>query len=299
MKTKFNYTTGQLFNFTRDSYLERTSRPIYAIIFLLPFIFLYEAGTILINTDVLNQTQIRVVTFVWLQDLLEHLGTGSRVAWIAPPVFVVIILLGLQVASRTQWYFCLTDYGPMFAECIFLAIPLIVLSLLFNGPAAAPQSRPELAGLCGFLGRVFSVGSDGPVIRAVGLLASQVTHNSLSASIITGIGAGIYEELVFRLILICLLMLLFQDLIGLSHQSAIILSVLISAGLFSAHHHVVLLDGRLGQAVPFTWVEFIFRTLAGVYFAVLFAVRGFGITAGTHALYDVLATVVNAVFFRA
>jgi hypothetical protein len=111
------------------------------------------------------------------------------------------------------------------------------------------------------------------------------------------VGAGIYEELVFRLILICVLMVLFQDVIGLSRQNAIVLSVLMSAALFSAHHHIIWMDGRLARSAPFNWTEFVFRTIAGVYFAILFAIRGFGITAGTHAFYDILATLVNAIFF--
>ena len=109
-KQKHDYPTSQLLNFARDSYLERTSRPIYAILFLLPFIIFYEIGTILINTDVLTQYQVRVVAFVWLQDVLLHLGTSSRFAWIAPPLVVVVILIGLQIASKKQWYFCLSDY---------------------------------------------------------------------------------------------------------------------------------------------------------------------------------------------
>jgi membrane protease YdiL (CAAX protease family) len=121
--------------------------------------------------------------------------------------------------------------------------------------------------------------------------------HSLMTDIVTGVGAGIYEELVFRLILICALMVLFQDLIGMGHQNAVVLSILISAALFSAHHHIVWVDGQLGRSAPFHWTEFGFRTIAGVYFAVLFAIRGFGITAGTHAFYDIIATVVNAIFF--
>ena len=132
---KKDYATAQLLNFARDSYLERTSRPVYAIAFLLPFIIFCEIGTILINTDVLNQYQVRVVAFVWLQDLLRYLGTGSRFAWIAPPLVVVIILIGLQIASKKPWYFCLSDYTPMVFECVSLAVPLIILSLLFNSPA--------------------------------------------------------------------------------------------------------------------------------------------------------------------
>jgi membrane protease YdiL (CAAX protease family) len=124
------------------------------------------------------------------------------------------------------------------------------------------------------------------------------TIHSLMADIVTGVGAGIYEELVFRLILICALMVLFQDVFGVDHKNAVILSVLISAALFSAHHHhIMFLDGRLGRGTPFNLAEFIFRTAAGVYFAGLFAIRGFGITAGTHAFYDIIATVINAFFF--
>ena len=36
------------------------------------------------------------------------------------------------------------------------------------------------------------------------------------------------------------------------------------------------------------WFSASFRCLAGIFFATLFVYRGFGIAAGTHALYDVL-----------
>jgi len=281
--SKQSYSTSQLLNFASDSYLERTTRPLYAIVFLLPFIVFYEIGTFLINTDVLNQSQVRVVAFVWLQHLLEYLGTSDRIAWVAPPLVVIVILIGLQLASRKPWYFCFGDYTPMVLECTLLAVPLIILSLFFNSPVVVEQGS-DLAGAA------LSVVS--PLARG-----PEATH-SLMANIVTGVGAGIYEELVFRLILICVLMVLFQDLVGLNHQNAIVLSVLISAALFSAHHHIVFINGQLGRSAPFNWTEFGFRTMAGVYFAVLFALRGFGITAGTHAFYDIIATVINAFFFE-
>lgn len=296
---KNSYATAQLLNFARDSYLERTSRPVYAIIFLLPFIIFYEIGTILINTDILNQSQVRVVAFVWLQDLLRYLGTGPRFAWIAPPLGVIVILVGLQIASKKQWYFCMSDYTPMVLECILLAIPLILLSLFFNSPVVSPDNLSQLdsacppAWLCAAEPAVVSSPREGPA--PAGVRGSRM--HWLMADIVTGVGAGIYEELVFRLILICLLMLVFQDLIGMSHQNSVVLSVLISAALFSAHHHIIWIDGRLGRNDLFNPTEFGFRTIAGVYFAILFAIRGFGITAGTHAFYDIIATLVNAIFF--
>ena len=92
-------------------------------------------------------------------------------------------------------------------------------------------------------------------------------------------------------------MLIFQDIIGLSHLTSIITAVLVSAALFSAHHHIIFMHGRFDQTAVFSWPPFLFRTIAGVYFAGLFAVRGFGITAGSHAFYDILAAAINVFFF--
>jgi membrane protease YdiL (CAAX protease family) len=302
MEGKRKYDTSQFFNFARNSYLERTSRPIYAIVFLLPFIVLYEVGTFLINTDVLNQSQVRVVAFVWLQHLLEYFGS-SKFAWMAPPLVVVIILVGLQVTSGKRWQFSVGDFLPMAIECILLAVPLIVLSLFLNRPArpqgdigqfADSATRIQIEATASYsLG-----GGNSLLLAATGPARGTAKNKSLLADVITGIGAGIYEELIFRLILICLLMLFFQDVLRLTRKSSLILSVLISAALFSAHHHVVFVEGQFGRTAAFDWTEFWFRTIAGVYFAILFAIRGFAITAGTHAFYDIIATIVNAAFFQ-
>ncbi len=301
-KTKTSPATGQWLNFARDSYLERTSRPLYAIVFLMPFIIFYELGTSLINTDVLNQSQVRVVAFGWLQHILEYLGTSDRIAWVAPPLVVIVILVFQQFASRKSWYFCLGDYTPMVLECTLLAVPLIVLSLFFNSPPAgagdlAPPDGNTPTVLACTLVAAGPGGAGSTPVSLSPLAASPEQTHSLMANIVTGVGAGIYEELVFRLILICVLMVLFQDLIGLNHSNAVVLSVLVSAALFSGHHHILFVNGELELVDRLCWGKFIFRTMAGVYFAILFAIRGFGITAGTHAFYDIIATVINAMFF--
>jgi hypothetical protein len=299
---KHKYSTSQLFNFARDSYLERTSRPIYAIVFLLPFIIFYEVGTFRINTDVLNQSQIRVVAFVWLQNLLDSLGFAGKFAWAAPPLAVIVILIALQITSGKQWRFLFGDILPMAVECTLLAVPLIVLTLFLSSSAGSQGDIGRLEDSAmltqtGLLPNCSSLAGDG-LSYLTGEAGGDEPPRSLMANIVTGIGAGIYEELVFRLILICLLMLLFQDVLRFTHRNSIILSVLISAALFSAHHHVTFLDGQLGRTAAFNWMEFGFRTVAGIYFAALFAIRGFGITAGVHAFYDIIATIINAVFFQ-
>ena len=304
MKDKHKYRTGQLFNFAGDSYLERTSRPIYAVVFLLPFIVFYELGTIFINTNLLQHYwQGRVVAFSWLQGFLVQLGFGSKFAWVVTPLAVVVILIALQMASRKQWRFWFGDIWRMAIECIFLAVPLIVLTL-FLSSSTQPQSTVlgtppvALGALRGVLWTNGGCRAASLTGLPAGILWITGQNESMLANIVTGIGAGIYEELVFRLILMCLLMMLFQDLLRLNRKKSIMLSVLISAALFSAHHHIDFLSGQPNPADPFDITRFIFRTIAGVYFAVLFAIRGFGITAGTHTFYNIIAISINARFFQ-
>jgi membrane protease YdiL (CAAX protease family) len=55
---------------------------------------------------------------------------------------------------------------------------------------------------------------------------------------------------------------------------------------FAAVHHL----GPSGET--YQGFVFLFRTLAGLYFAVLYQARGFGVAVGTHACYDILVGVV-------
>jgi membrane protease YdiL (CAAX protease family) len=238
-----------------------------------------------------------------MQNLLESLGFGGKFAWAAPPLAVVVILLALQITSGKQWRLWFGDLLPMAAECILLAVPLIVLTLFLNSAPAAHSGRASLDGdqpaaqsQCAAIACSATAGRT--LSAPTGAGAAGTSSRSLWADIVTGIGAGIYEELVFRLILICLLMLLFQDALRLSHKSAAVLSVLISAALFSAHHHVDFLTGQLNLNDQFSFAKFAFRTMAGIYFAALFAIRGFGITAGTHASYNIIAVSITTHFFQ-
>ncbi|MFA5239222.1 MAG: CPBP family intramembrane glutamic endopeptidase [Phycisphaerae bacterium] len=298
-----------MLNFAQDSYFERTSRPIYAILFLLPFIIFYEAGTLFISTELLGRYwQGRVVAFSWLQNCLMYLGFGSKFGWVATPLAVVVILLALQITSRKSWRFWFMDILPMTVECVLLAVPLIVLSMVLS---SSTQPQPDDSGQfannstqiqagavlkCSSVVPAYSVedgGEDSPEIAE-----GDGKWQEILANVVTGIGAGIYEELVFRLILIIVLMTVFQHIFRLGHGVSIILAVCISSALFGAYHHIIYMGGRFIQSSPFNWPEFSFRTIAGIYFALLFAIRGFGITAGAHAFYDIIAIFMNAFFHQ-
>jgi hypothetical protein len=64
-------------------------------------------------------------------------------------------------------------------------------------------------------------------------------------------------------------------------KNATISAVVVGVLIFSAFHYV----GPSGDS--FALGSFIQRALGGVYFSVLFVTRGFGITAASHALYDI------------
>jgi membrane protease YdiL (CAAX protease family) len=247
-------------------------------VFLLGFLVVFMAGTLFTQPNTLSQSlaepQVRVVAFLWVQDLMQYIGFSSRTALLVTPLVVVVILLALQFTSKTAWKVQMGDLVLMFFECILLSVPLIVLSLLLNKSSAVANAA-------------FLAGQD------------ETARNVLWVDIITGIGAGIFEELIFRLVFICLLMLIFQDIFGVEKKLAVILSVLISALMFSVHHHIIFAKGHFYYGDAFTIGKFVFRTMAGGYFAVLYAVRGFGIAAGTHALYNVIAAIVRTLLFTA
>lgn len=278
LKTNGRGSISQLLNFGPDSYLERTSRPAYAIVFLVPMIIFYEIGTVLVNTDQLQHFRSRVLAFVWLERLAAMLGFDERLSFAILPLIVMVVLAAFQITSGKKWRVNLVDMFPMTGECVLLALPLLLIALLLTSPQPVANCA---------------------VLAAPCAAVDAAAGSTFAGEVVTGIGAGIYEEFVFRLVLICLLMMLFLNLMGVAHNAAAIASVLISAALFSAHHHVDLLGIAPGVqlADQFTWPKFIFRTLAGVYFAVLFAVRGFGITAGAHAFYNVLVAFLKADFF--
>ena len=66
---------------------------------------------------------------------------------------------------------------------------------------------------------------------------------------------------------------------------AVPLAATASALLFSAAHHI----GPYGQ--PYSNYLFLFRLIAGLYFAVLFQFRGFGIAVGAHACYNLMVSI--------
>jgi membrane protease YdiL (CAAX protease family) len=117
--------------------------------------------------------------------------------------------------------------------------------------------------------------------NALGLVAAAAeTGRNALQDFIMSLGAGFYEELFFRLILVRIIVF-FAIIFGYAPGSIYtrLMVALLTAVVFSLAHHIV---------EPFSVYAFLYRTLFGLLMSLLLIYRGFGITAWTHALYDVL-----------
>jgi hypothetical protein len=191
-----------------------------------------------------------------MRQALAAVGIADH--WLLP-LLLVLILMGWQVLSFHDWRFSPGILVGMVVESLAWAVMLLAISRLVDlGLTYLERAGPPL--LASHPGGAFP-----------GL-----------SSLIGYVGAGVYEETLFRLILVPVLFATLRFLQA-PRVFASTAAVTGSALLFALAHHA----GSPGEA--FTWFAFVFRWLAGVFFAWVFILRGFGIAVGTHALYDILA----------
>ncbi len=114
----------------------------------------------------------------------------------------------------------------------------------------------------------------------VGLLVDRLLGLGLGGGIISALGAGVYEELVFRLALISGMLALLGRIAD--RRLAITLALIASSILFAAAHHV----GMHGE--PWVARAFAFRCFAGLAFGLIFWFRSLAHAVYAHALYDLL-----------
>lgn len=100
--------------------------------------------------------------------------------------------------------------------------------------------------------------------------------------IVLALGAGVYEEFIFRVILISGFTFFLKDILRLHPVTSAVMAVVIASLIFSLFHYM----GSLGDA--FEIKSFLIRFVAGIFLSVLYVLRGYGITAYTHTIYDLL-----------
>jgi len=233
----------------RGGYLSATRHPWPSLVFLLPLLLAYEAGVLLLGGP--QPDALRNGADAWMRWGLDSFGL-HQLYW-APG-----LIIGIFLGSSWLRFWDKPEGVP--AVCLGMAVESVLFAL-----GLWAMSR-ELGPLLSSLGVKLSLGPK--------------TLNR----IVTFVGAGIYEELLFRLLLFFVLRFLLR-LLGISSLLAAVLTTITSALLFSAAHHI----GPYGE--PFDRYLFLFRALAGLYFGLLYQLRGFGIAVGAHACYDVIVGV--------
>ena len=235
----------------KGGYFGLTQTATYGFLSALPLIILYEILIIFSNQG--REGQIRISSEVWLRQWTQYIDGPTL-----PILGGVLVLIGiviLMIERKKKIKLKLSYFLGIILESSFYAIIVAILvsqvvSYLFPAMAALG------AGL-------------------------QLAEQDLLTKIALSIGAGIYEELLFRVILVGGLYALLRLFFG-TQVIGYIIAAIVGALLFSAIHYI----GELGD--PFKLNSFTFRFLFGLALNVLFLVRGFGVAAWTHALYDIM-----------
>ncbi len=233
------------------TYRSATRTATYGFFAALPLFVMYEVGVLLTSA---GPGGIRVGADVWLKSLLAAVGLSG---WAA--LGGVVLVLGALVvwAERRRRPPLRAGYfGSIIAESLVYAVVLALVvgtavGLLFNGWVLPPAMMQAANGF------------------------------SMPLKLALSIGAGLYEELVFRVLLVGGLFLVTRKLWP-GRAGAYLLAAFVGAAIFSFVHYL----GPYGD--PFALSSFTFRFLFGLALNAVFLLRGFAVAAWTHALYDVL-----------
>jgi hypothetical protein len=118
----------------------------------------------------------------------------------------------------------------------------------------------------------------------VSLIVDRLLGLGLSApSVVSALGAGVHEELVFRLVLIAGLVAALGPIeAALGRRLTVALAIAAASLVFAAAHHL----GAHGE--PWTAHAFAFRAVAGAAFAAMFWFRSLAHAVYAHVMYDLL-----------
>ncbi len=255
-------------------YFQRTQTLSLSLMYVLPWLLIYEIGLVILQPQAQNAAGV----IVWL--LFSLLGPAHIVFNLV--VMLVILVAALRIRKQGGLS---PHYVPL------LVVETTVWAVLMGGFAVvfttvAQENLPTLGLLLPLeagVGDLFGAPPEGwnPGTFAI---VSSVVHSA---------GAGFYEELVFRLILLTVLIWFFRKLLSSKEDprrnqfAAIFLAVLISSVLFALAHH-------LDPANPPTLAPMIFRTVCGAFLAVIFILRGFAAAVYTHTIYDIFVFLVQS-----
>jgi hypothetical protein len=228
------------------------ARPLASLVFLAPLMVTYAVGLIWVRPD------LAATADIWLREAMRFVGVSGA---LAPTWLAVVVLLVWHLVRRDPWQVSWKLLGLMALETVLLAVPLLVIERGFQ------------------------------VLWQAATLAVPPDHASSAETwleaVMTSIGAGIYEELLFRLLMVGGALFVLTHILKDDSTGACLAVVLIAAALFAAAHEM--------NPAGFAWTRFLFRSTAGVYLGYVFLYRGFGVATGVHILFDLVLKILDAI----
>lgn len=232
-----------------------------SLILVFPLFLIYQVG-VLFTLPLLNGADFLTVF------LFRKVGLTTTAYLAYTALVTVLFAIAVGLLRRRQRF----DYGvivPVFIESAIYALTMGSLIVLVMTKVFGISPQLAVGGGAG--------GGGGGMIASQGILTRAVMS----------IGAGVYEETVFRLLLLGGIAWVLERGIGLARWVAVVAAMVVSSLLFSAMHHVPPYGDPLHLGV------FTFRFLAGMCFGALFWFRGFAVAVYAHALYDLYVLLVR------
>jgi len=233
-------------------YLQFSRSPFYSYIFVLPLFFVYESGVFLIISK--DIPQLRNGADVLLKNFLEIFGIigiyGYGFLLLSGFLFVYFI-------QRRKW------------KEIQISLPYLFFMFI------------ESLIWAGGLFWIMKLGHQ--------MFLMNPNTKIIIQRVILSIGAGIYEEFIFRLFLIAGFSYLIAFALQWKPVGSKIVAVIASAVVFSLFHFIGVLGDQPNVSL------FMIRFLGGVFLGILYCFRGFGITAYAHSMYDLFLLILGIV----
>lgn len=238
-----------------EGYWHDARRPLNILAFLFLPILAYELGLALVL-----RSEAGVLTNKAHESLLhffDAFGVSATGSLYLGGVVIIVVLLIWHVLNRESWRVQPATLGLMLIESMVLTLPLLVLGQMIARSAV-------------------------PAFAAQAVDSGSIAGLSTSAKLAISVGAGLYEELVFRMLLIAALHFFLVDVLKATHPVGFTVAVVVSAAAFTWYHDLAGAGGDLSMQ------RLLFFFVAGLYFGAVFALRGFGIVVAVHAIYDVV-----------
>ena len=220
---------------------------------VLPLLLAYEVAVVWLDPPVRNGAEYAVTQA--LSRVPDPIVSGLRVGGLAALLVATLIWMVRGPSSSAP------RPGRVLLEAFIHA--------LWLGPLVGLLVR----GLLGFAGLSAETGVVAPEAEPAWL------------PFLMSVGAGLWEEIVFRLGLMGGLTYLLGRGGLLSPKAALGVALAVSSLVFAYYHHM----GNAGE--PFAVDRFAFRAAAGTILGLLFALRGLAVVVYMHVFYDLLCDV--------